>query len=179
MSLHRILNNDGQGSPSVRGVSIPQATSPQPVIDPALSEISQANSNSSSREAPAPRRSTRHQQPPPPSVTPQPHIHYMSPGFQHPAGYPTTASGGWDLYTGEWHPFPPSSGVPNAHHSYFMNGNGNGHLPPGSVGGAPDGEDSDGLPETNGRGRKRKAADDDDADYHPRSSRRVSLNISV
>lgn len=180
MSLHRILNADGQGSPSVPGANGSQVDLPQPVIDPALAEISQSHSNNSSREQPTPRRSSRHSQSqhheqpvessPVPASQPISHIQFMQgPGYPHSHPAPAPAL---DAYAGEWVP-PPLPGVPSSHPPYFANGNTNGHIPTGAVIPAPEDDDSDGAPEANGRGRKRKANDDDDADYHPRSGRRV------
>jgi hypothetical protein len=187
MSLHRILNNDGQGSPPGPGVSVSQVASQQPVIDPALAELSQQNN--SPREPPAPRRSGRHQQPqqqqsPPapasPAAVPQPvtHIQFMQqappPPYPHPPGYPAPVPV-WDPYAGEWVQLP-QPGVPHPGHTHFPNGNTNGHLPAGAVMSAPEGDDSDG--EANGRSRKRKATDDDD-DYRPGGSRRVSRRLLI
>lgn len=187
MSLHRILNADVQGSPSAPALNGAHMDSPQPVIDPALAEISRPRSNNSPNDQPTRRRSSRHSQsqqrestvesPPAAASQPLSHIQFMQgPGYPNPNAHPDPASP-WEKYdTGEWAP-PPPAGASNINPPYASNGNSNGHIAAGAVIPAPDGDDSDDTPEGNGRGRKRKANDDDDADYHPRSGRRVCTAI--
>lgn len=187
MSLHRILNNDGQGSPSVRGLSVTQLAS-QPVIDPALAELSHPQPNGVSRrvQGNSTRRSSRNQPTySPPTISPLTPVPSQQPlSFrQYPPDPPNSASyerppppapaGAREPYNGaEWNNqsephIQPT--VPTNQQPYFPNGNG--HPQPPAVRGNDD--DSDGTPEVNGRSRKRKAVDDDDADYNPRSARRV------
>ena len=191
MSLHRILNSDGPGSPSVRALPVTQLASPQPVIDPALTELSHPQTNGVSRRVhgSSTRRSSRNQPTySPPAISPLVPI----PGQQslafrqyppeptnstsydrHPLPISTSAH---ELYNGtEWnHQSEPQiqPTVPTTQQPYFPNGNG--HPQPPIPRGNED--DSDGTPELNGRSRKRKAVDDDDADYNPRSARRVRHN---
>lgn len=192
MSLHRILNNDVQGSPSVRALPVTQLASPQPVIDPALAELSHPQPNGVSRrgQGASTRRSSRNQPTySPPAISPLVPI----PGQQPPAFRqyppeppnsipydrhpPPVSAGAREPYNGvEWNHQPEvqiQPAVPTNQQPYFPNGNG--HLQPPVPRGNDD--DSDGTPEANGRGRKRKAVDDDDADYNPRSARRVRHNL--
>ena len=188
MSLHRILNNDGQGSPSVRGLSVTQLASPQPVIDPALAELSHPQPNGVSRrvQVASTRRSSRNQPTySPPAISPLTPIPGQQPlpFRQYPPDPPNStpyeripppvAAGAREPYNGaEWNHQPEphiQPTVPTNQQPYFPNGNG--HPQPPALRGNDD--DSDGTPEVNGRGRKRKAVDDDDADYNPRSARRV------
>ena len=188
MSLHRILNNDGQGSPSVRGLPVAQLASPQPVIDPALAELSRPQPNGASRrtQGASTRRSSRNQPTySPPAISPLAQIPGQqqplsfrqyppepanSPYERHPSSVPVVPR---ELYNGtEWNHQPEPQiqpTVPANQQPYFPNGNG--HPQPPAIRGNDD--DSDGTPEANGRSRKRKAVDDDDADYNPRSARRV------
>ena len=195
MSLQRILNNDGQGSPSVRALPVTQLASPHPVIDPALAELSHPQPNGVPRRAQGPptRRSSRNQptySPPTisplipiPAQQPLPFRQYppepvnSTPYDIHP---PPVSAGAHGPYNGtEWNHQPELQIQPTVPTSqpYFPNGNpnGNGHPQPPAVRGNDD--DSDGTPEANGRSRKRKAVDDDDADYNPRSARRVRDNF--
>ena len=192
MSLHRILNNDGQGSPSVRGLSVTQLASPQPVIDPALAELSHPQPNGASRRAQgtSTRRSSRNQSTySPPAISPltptpgqQPlSFRQYSPDSANPTPYerlpPPSSAGAREAYNGtEWNHQPEPQIQPTAstnQQPYFPNGNGHPQPP------VPRGndEDSDGTPEVNGRSRKRKAVDDDDAEYNPRSARRVRHSV--
>jgi DNA helicase INO80 len=189
MSLHRILNTDGQGSPSVRGLPT-QLPSPQPVIDPALAELSHPQPNGASRrvQASSTRRSSRNQPTySPPAVSPLASIPGQQPlpfrqyppepvnsiPYERPP--PPVSAGPREPYNGaEWNHQPEPQiqpTVPTNQQPYFPNGNG--HPQPPVPRGNDD--DSDGTPEANGRGRKRKAIDDDDADYNPRSARRNGL----
>lgn len=192
MSLHRILNNDGQGSPSVRALPVTQLTSPQPVIDPALAELSHPQPNGVPRrtQGASTRRSSRNQPTYSPPATsnliPIP-AQQSLPFRQYPPEPPNSAvydrhpppapTGTREPYNGtEWNHQPElqvQSNLPTNQQPYFPNGNGH-PLPP-----VPHGndDDSDGTPEVNGRSRKRKAVDDDDADYNPRSARRVCHNL--
>jgi chromatin-remodeling ATPase INO80 len=191
MSLHRILNNDGQGSPSVRVLPVTQLASPQPVIDPALVELSHPQPNGVPRrvQAASTRRSSRNQPPyspptasaliPTPGQQSLPFRQYppeppnSAPYDRHP---PPASAGTREPYNGtEWNHQPElqiQPNLPTNQQPYFPNGNGHLQAPP------PRGndDDSDGTPELNGRSRKRKAVDDDDADYNPRSARRVCYN---
>jgi len=191
MSLHRILNNDGQGSPSVRGLSVTQLASPQPVIDPALAELSHLQPNGVSRRAQgaSTRRSSRNQPTySPPAISPlaqipgqqplsfrqyPPDTANSSPYERHP---PPVSAGPREPYNGtEWNHQPEPQiqpAIPTNQQPYFPNGNGHPQPPVLRV----NDDDSDGTPEINGRSRKRKAVDDDDADYNPRSARRVRHN---
>jgi len=188
MSLHRILNSDGQGSPSVRGLPVTQLASPQPVIDPALAEFAHTQPNGVSRRAhsASTRRSSRNQPTySPPAISPlapipgqqqlsfrqyPPEPANTSPYERHP---PPVSAGAREPYNGtEWNHLSEPQIQPTAptnQQPYFPNGNGHSQPPP--LRGNDD--DSDGTPEINGRSRKRKAVDDDDADYNPRSGRRV------
>ena len=188
MSLHRILNSDGQGSPSVRGLPVTQLASPQPVIDPALAELSHPQPNGASRrvQSASTRRSSRNQPTySPPAISPlsqipgqqplsfrqyPPEPANSSPYERHP---PPVSAGAREPYNGtEWNHQPEPQIQPTVlsnQQPYFPNGNG--HPQPPATRGNDD--DSDGTPEVNGRSRKRKAVDDDDADYNPRLGRRV------
>lgn len=192
MSLHRILNNDGQGSPSVRAVPVTQLASPQPVIDPALAELSHPQPNGLPRrgQSASTRRSSRNQptySPPATSaLVPIPGQQSLPfrqyppeppnavPYDRHP---PPAPAGAREPYNGtEWNHQPELQmqlNIPTNQLPYFPNGNG--HPQPPVPRGNDD--DSDGTPEINGRSRKRKAVDDDDADYNPRSARRVCHNL--
>ena len=193
MSLHRILNTDGQGSPSVRGLPT-QLPSPQPVIDPALAELSHPQPNGASRrvQASSTRRSSRNQPTySPPAISPLASIPGQQPlpfrqyppepvnsiPYERPP--PPVSAGPREPYNGaEWNHQPEPQiqpTVPTNQQPYFPNGNG--HPQPPVPRGNDD--DSDGTPEANGRGRKRKAVDDDDADYNPRSARRVCHTLNL
>jgi hypothetical protein len=189
MSLRMILNTDGQGSPPVGALPVTQLAPPQPVIDPALTELSHPQPNGVSRRAQSAstRRSSRNQPTySPPAISPlvpipgqqplafrqyPPESPNSTPYDRHP---PPVPPGAREPFNGtEWNHQPEPQIPPpvptNQQQPYFPNGNGHPQPP------APRGndEDSDGTPEINGRGRKRKAVDDDDADYNPRSARRV------
>ena len=143
MSLHRILNNDGQGSPSVRGLSVTQLASPQPVIDPALAELSHPQPNGASRRAQgtSTRRSSRNQPTySPPAISPltptpgqQPlSFRQYSPDSANPTPYerlpPPSSAGAREPYNGtEWNHQPEPQIQPTAstnQQPYFPNGNG-------------------------------------------------------
>ena len=192
MSLHRILNSDGQGSPSVRPLPVAQLPSPQPVIDPALAELTHPQPNGVPRRAQAAstRRSSRNQPTYSPPATPAfvpipsqqslpfrqypPETPNSVPYDRHP---PPASAGTHGPYNGtEWNHQPElqiQPNLPTNQQPYFPNGNG--HPQPPVPRGNDD--DSDGTPEVNGRSRKRKAIDDDDADYNPRSARRVCYSF--
>src|SRR5258708_3112522 len=113
MSLHRILNSDGQGSPSVRVLPVTQLASPQPVIDPALVELSNLQPNGVPRRAQgaSTRRSSRNQPTySPPATSPLVPIPAQQslPFRQYPSESPSSVP--YDI-----HPPPPSAAT---HESY-------------------------------------------------------------
>ncbi|KAF9787052.1 DNA ATP-dependent helicase [Thelephora terrestris] len=168
MSLHRILNNDGQGSPSVRALPVAQLASPQPVIDPALAELSHPQPNGVSRrgQSASTRRSSRNQPTySPPAISPLVLIPAQQPAFRQYLPEPPNS------IQYDRHPPPVSAGAREPYNGAEWN-----HQPEVQIQPAvPTNQQPDGTPEANGRSRKRKAVDDDDADYNPRSARRNGL----